>query len=121
MQVLKFGGSSVANAANISKVASIVAEAVKRDRTILVASAIGGCTDKLILTGKLASSKDTEYKEIITNLERRHKEITEQLIPQGFREPVEKRCSELFVKLREICEGISLVGELTPASSDVVV
>ena len=121
MQVLKFGGSSVANAANISKVTSIVAEAVKRDRTILVASAIGGCTDKLILTGKLASSKDTEYKEIITNLERRHKEITEQLIPQGFREPVEKRCSELFVKLREICEGISLVGELTPASSDVVV
>ncbi len=120
MQVLKFGGSSVADATNISKVTSIVAEAVKKDRTILVASAIGGCTDKLILTGKLASSKDTAYKEVISQMEVRHTEIIEQLIPAGFREPVAARCAELFQKLREICEGISLVGELTPASADVV-
>ena len=40
MQVLKFGGSSVANAANMSKVVDIVTKAVDRDRTILVSSAI---------------------------------------------------------------------------------
>ena len=48
MQVLKFGGSSVANAANMSKVVDIVTKAVDRDRTILVSSAISGCTDTLI-------------------------------------------------------------------------
>ena len=51
MQVLKFGGSSVANAQNMSKVVDIVANAVDRDRTILVSSAISGCTDTLIKIG----------------------------------------------------------------------
>ena len=44
MQVLKFGGSSVANATNINKVVTIVEEAVKKDHTIVVVSALGGLT-----------------------------------------------------------------------------
>ena len=48
MQVMKFGGTSVANAENMSKVVDIVSKAVDRDRTILVSSAISGCTDTLI-------------------------------------------------------------------------
>ncbi|MBO7623499.1 MAG: hypothetical protein J6S64_05635, partial [Bacteroidales bacterium] len=51
MQVLKFGGSSVANANNISKVVEIVSKAVERDRTIMVVSAISKCTDTLINIG----------------------------------------------------------------------
>ena len=59
MQVLKFGGTSVANATNMSKVVDIVSKAVDRDRTILVASAISGCTDTLIKIGTLASERDS--------------------------------------------------------------
>ena len=51
MQVMKFGGTSVANAENMKKVVDIVSAAVDRDRTILVLSAISGCTDTLIRTG----------------------------------------------------------------------
>ena len=58
MQVLKFGGSSVANAQNMAKVIDIVTKAVDRDRTILVSSAISGCTDTLIKIGTLASERD---------------------------------------------------------------
>ena len=68
MQVLKFGGSSVANAANMSKVVDIVTKAVDRDRTILVSSAISGCTDTLIKIGNLASQRDETYKELISDL-----------------------------------------------------
>ena len=57
MQVLKFGGSSVSDAANMSKVVEIVTKAVDRDRTILVASAISGCTDTLIRIGNLQPSR----------------------------------------------------------------
>ena len=57
MQVLKFGGSSVANAANMSKVVDIVTKAVDRDRTILVSSAISGCTDTLIKIGHLVPTR----------------------------------------------------------------
>ena len=63
MQVLKFGGSSVANADNMSKVVDIVTKAVDRDRTILVSSAISGCTDTLIKIGHLASQRDDSYKQ----------------------------------------------------------
>ena len=65
MQVLKFGGSSVANAQNMAKVIDIVVNAVDRDRTILVSSAISGCTDTLIKIGTLASQRDESYKVLI--------------------------------------------------------
>ena len=71
MQVLKFGGTSVANAVNMQKVVDIVAGAVDKDRTILVCSAISGCTDTLIKIGHLASEKDDSYKDLIT----KHKDL----------------------------------------------
>ena len=52
MQVLKFGGSSVANAENINKVIAIVRRAAANDRTVVVSSAISGATDALLLIGK---------------------------------------------------------------------
>ena len=48
MQVLKFGGSSVANAGNINKVIAIVKRALSNDRTVVVSSAISGATDSLL-------------------------------------------------------------------------
>jgi aspartokinase/homoserine dehydrogenase 1 len=48
MQVLKFGGSSVANSANIEKVIAIVQSAIKKEATVLVVSALGGVTDALL-------------------------------------------------------------------------
>ena len=48
MQVLKFGGTSVANAENINKVVSIVSGRLKKDKTIVVVSALGGVTDLLL-------------------------------------------------------------------------
>ena len=45
MQVLKFGGTSVANAENIKKVIAIVKQSSQKDKTIVVVSALGGVTD----------------------------------------------------------------------------
>ena len=50
MQVLKFGGTSVANAENISKVVAIVKETIKKGKTVVVVSALGGITDLLLKT-----------------------------------------------------------------------
>ena len=52
MQVLKFGGSSVADATRISAVMDIVESALEKDRVILVCSAISGCTDALLAIGE---------------------------------------------------------------------
>ena len=81
MQVLKFGGSSVANAENMSKVVDIVTKAVDRDRTILVTSAISGCTDTLIEIGTLASERNDSYKALIDELQVKHHDIINTLLP----------------------------------------
>ena len=81
MQVLKFGGSSVANAENMAKVVDIVVNAVDRDRTILVSSAISGCTDTLIKIGTLASQRDESYKTLIDELQEKHHVISACAVP----------------------------------------
>ena len=74
MIVLKFGGSSVANATAMSRVLDIVEQAAEKDRVILVSSAISGCTDALIQIGK---AEDPE--QLIDALERKHLAIINRL------------------------------------------
>ncbi len=89
MQILKFGESSVADASNIANVVKIVKGSVKKDRTIVVTSAISGCTDSLIQIGKLASVQDIPILKLIDNLEFKHLQIIEDLIPLDFQPAID--------------------------------
>ena len=120
MQVLKFGGSSVANAENMSKVVDIVTKAVDRDRTILVTSAISGCTDTLIKIGTLASERDDNYKTLIDELQVKHHNIITNLLPVEKQDDSREVCDSLFNSLRSITQGVYLLGELSPASLDAI-
>jgi len=120
MQVLKFGGSSVANAANIDKVISIVKEALKKDKTVVVASAIGGCTDTLINAGEMAKRGDKGYEEVLDRLERRHSEIIEELLPPDFRRQTHSTITALFGELRAICNGVYLIKEISHSTMDLI-
>ena len=118
MQVLKFGGTSVANAENINKVVAIVKEAIKKDRTIVVVSALGGVTDLLLEAAALAAAGDETYRDKLRLVEHRHLETVKQLIPVAqqsqFLSLVKKSCNEL----EDICSGIYLLRELTARSKD---
>ncbi len=118
MQVLKFGGTSVANADNINKVIAIVKESVKKDKTIVVVSALGGVTDLLLGAAALAADGDETYKNKLSLLEQRHLEAAKQLIPVANQSQllslVKKSCNEI----EDICNGIFLLRELTPRSKD---
>ena len=71
MKVLKFGGSSVANAENIQKVVSIVKQP-QYTNAIVVVSALGGVTDSLISLATKASNGDESYKESFPILIKAH-------------------------------------------------
>ncbi len=120
MQVLKFGGTSVANSNAMAQVVDIVSKAVDRDRTILVVSAIGGCTDTLIRIGNLASQRNEEYKTLIDSLQDRHHAIIRELLPIEKHEESTEVCDALFDSLRSIAQGVFLLGELSPASLDAI-
>jgi len=128
MQVLKFGGTSVANADNISKVVAIIKSKFGitdntplgdgGDKTIVVVSALGGVTDLLLNAASLAADGDETYKEKLSLIEKRHLEATKQLIPVTYQSQllslVKKSCNEI----EDICNGIFLLRELTPRSKD---
>ncbi len=121
MQVLKFGGSSVANAENIDKVIALVREALTKDRTILVVSALGGITDMLIQAATTAAAGDESYKDKLQAIENRHLETVKALLPltrqSGTLSAVKTRCNEI----EDICSGIFLLGELSVRTQDKVV
>lgn len=120
MQVLKFGGTSVANAENMSRVADIVTKAVDRDRTILVCSAISGFTDALIRTGRLAAARDEAYKSIIDEYQEKHYRIIHSLIQADKQRGTLEACDAVFESLRGIARGVCLLGELSEASLDAI-
>jgi aspartokinase/homoserine dehydrogenase 1 len=120
MIVLKFGGTSVANAENISKTIAIVANKSKEDKLAVVVSAFSGVTDLLILAGKTASAKDKAYKEIITDIDKKHKEAIDELIPLSDQnEIIEKINSEINL-LKTLLDGCYLLGELSSRTADIV-
>ncbi|SRR5579871_645225 len=120
MQVLKFGGTSVANAENINKVAAIIKEKVQKDKIIVVVSALGGITDTLLQCGMLAASGDEMYKEKLQQAETRHIETVRSLIPitqqSSILSAVKKRCNEI----EDICNGVFLLSELSERTKDKI-
>jgi aspartokinase/homoserine dehydrogenase 1 len=121
MQVLKFGGSSVANAENIHRVTTIVHKALQKDKTIVVVSALGGITDTLLQSGLLAASGDESYKELLQHCEQRHLDTVKTLIPVAQQSSVlswvKQRCNEI----EDICNGVFLLGELSPRTKDRII
>jgi bifunctional aspartokinase / homoserine dehydrogenase 1 len=121
MQVLKFGGSSVANAGNINKVIAIVKESVEKENTVLVVSALGGITDLLLNSAALAAGGDETYKDQLNVLETRHLGAVQQLIPVARQSSVLSAVKQQCNEIEDICNGIFLLRELSPATKDRVV
>ncbi|MFM2146639.1 MAG: hypothetical protein RL732_1475, partial [Bacteroidota bacterium] len=118
MQVLKFGGTSVANADNINKTAAVVLEAAARDRTLVVVSALGGITDTLLAAGNLAARGDMAYKEQLQVIESRHLEAVKSLIPVTHQSSLLSLVKTMCNEIEDICNGIYLLKELSPQTRD---
>lgn len=116
MQVLKFGGSSVADATNISKVLDIVSNVAMRDRVILVCSAIKGCTDILINEGPtpaLLSRHEAIIRRLFTGAEREAalEECRSEFAAIGPDTPYREAYGEIFstriIAAKLACDGLN--------------
>ena len=114
MKVLKFGGTSVGSAENIRKVKSIV-ESQNCD-VIVVVSALGGITDKILNAARNASTGTGNFHQNLAEIKTRHLETIQSLF-NGSGE-INKIVTELLDELEQILTGITLVGELTSKTLD---
>jgi len=121
MKVLKFGGTSVANAENISKVKEIVCSLNNNQQIIVVVSALGGVTDLLLEASRRASLKDETYLELVNEIETRHFSTIKSLIKVQDQSEVLSKIKAELNTLETLLEGSFLIGEQTPKLSDKVV
>ncbi|MEO9476071.1 MAG: bifunctional aspartate kinase/homoserine dehydrogenase I [Cyclobacteriaceae bacterium] len=117
MKVLKFGGTSVGSEEAIRQVGEIVESKAKEEQLIVVVSAVGGVTDKLIKIGEQAQSRKAEYQQSINDLKALHLDLYTKLTGEKSAEAIEA----IIHELEEICRGVYLLKELTPRSSDYIV
>jgi aspartokinase/homoserine dehydrogenase 1 len=120
MQVLKFGGTSVANAENIRRVSCIIQKAAKKEKVIAVVSALGGITDHLLQAAKKAADGNEEYKKLLTSAEQRHLEVVKELVPVVKQSSALSLVKKLFNEIDDICNGIFLLNELTERTTDKI-
>lgn len=121
MQVIKFGGSSVASAENINKVVEIVKGKSGAGKIAVVVSALGGITDLLLQCAGLAATGNENYKTTLLEIETRHLNTVKELMPvtqqSSLLSAVKKMCNEI----EDICNGIFLLGELSERTKDKIV
>ncbi len=121
MQVLKFGGSSVANAENITRVVEIIKSKKNDAKTIVVVSALGGITDMLLKTAALAEANDELYRATLKKIEDKHLDAVKALIPVQQQSAVLSLVKKICNEAEDICNGIFLLRELSARTKDRIV
>ncbi len=121
MKVLKFGGSSVANASRIRNVLQILKRYYSEgERFTVVFSAFGGHTDLLIRMSRLAEKGDEAWKEAFGQLRQRHFDAAAELLDEPLRSEIWPQLEHSHEVLRNLLHGIFLVREASPRTMDYV-
>ena len=122
MKVLKFGGTSVGSVESILSLKAIVEKESQEQPIIVVVSALGGITDKLIATSVLAQKGDEAWKdEFQAMVERHHKMIDTIITDPRKREQLFNIVDSLFEQLRSIYFGVYLIHDLSKKTQDAIV
>ncbi len=121
MKILKFGGSSVADADNIRKVSAIIKKASKSEQIFVVVSALGGTTDLLLNCGALASEKNPKYLDLFNEFKNRHLSLLNDLGMKNEGDPTLTILNAKCTAIEDLCKGIFLLGEFSAKTKDLLV
>ena len=119
MKVLKFGGSSVGSVTGLHNIKKIAESADQP--LIVVVSALGGITDKLIALGKRAGAGDIAYIGDLDAIIRRHLDLVKEEIAEEKQAVLMNDLESLFHDLRSILHGVYLIQDLTQKTADAIV
>ena len=122
MKVLKFGGTSVGSVKSILSLKHIVEEEAKKQPIVVVVSALGGITDKLLGTARLALEGDEQWKdEFAAMVDRHHKMIDAIITDNQKRVNLFNTVDALLEQLKSIYFGVFLIHDLSEKTQDAIV
>ena len=122
MKVLKFGGTSVGSVKSILNLKKIVETEAGRGPVVVVVSALGGITDKLIATSQLALKGDERWRDEFDAMVTRHHQMIDTIITEDKkRVDLFNKVDQLFDQLRSIYYGVFLIHDLSKKTEDAIV
>jgi len=122
MKVMKFGGTSVGSVKSILSLKKIVEAEARTQPVIVVVSALGGITDKLIATSQMAKQGDEHYREEFDAMVKRHHQMIDTIITDDKkRVDLFNNVDQLFDQLKSIFYGVYLIHDLSKKTEDTIV
>lgn len=122
MKVLKFGGTSVGSVESILSLKEIVENEAKKQPIVVVVSALGGITDKLLQTSRLAVAGDEGWKAEYEAIVNRHHQMIDTVITNTVdREMLFSEVDALLEQLRSIYFGVYLIRDLSQKTQNAIV
>jgi len=118
MKVMKFGGTSVGSSSAMLRVKQIVES--QGESTIVVVSALGGITDKLINTSLAASLGDSSYLDALEQISKAHIDTAVEAVPRERIDNVLNRVNMLLDELTNIFSGVALIKDLSAKTKDTI-
>ncbi|MDC0063715.1 aspartate kinase [Candidatus Nitrosopelagicus sp.] len=121
--VVKFGGTSLATVKDIKNVAKTVNEIAKKNKTVVVCSAVDGITDELIqISSLIEKGNKKDANRMLAKISQKHKQFAAHLIvnPKILKSLSNKLNSDLS-ELEELVRGLILLGEVTSRSYDYLI
>ncbi|MBT8266449.1 MAG: bifunctional aspartate kinase/homoserine dehydrogenase I [Bacteroidia bacterium] len=118
MKVLKFGGTSVGSVNSLNNVIKIIGQQAQHDKLVVVVSAVGGITDRLMEVATMAINKDPNYTLELEAIKTLHLDIINGLISNGNTSRVIEFVSAQLNRLEKLLDGLFLINELSPKTTD---
>lgn len=119
---MKFGGTSVGSVKSILSLRKIVEKEARKQPVVVVVSALGGITDKLLSTSRLAQNGDEKYREELDSMISRHHQMIDTIITDPTRrENLFNAVDTLFEQLRSILYGVYLIHDLSGKTQNAIV
>ena len=121
--VVKFGGTSLATVKDIKNVVKTIDKTAKKNKTVVVCSAIDGITDELIkISSLIERGKKKEAKIILAKISQKHKQFAQHLIKNSkILKALSNKLNSDLSELEELVHGLILIGEVTPRSFDYLI
>ena len=122
LQIMKFGGTSVGDAACIRRAAQIVAQAAAQRPVVVVASAMSGVTNRLLAAAQASVTGDEGAGVALTEtLRTQHLQASATLLADTVRRAATDAAIEQIIgEIANLCRGTALLKELTPRAADAI-
>ena len=121
--VIKFGGTSLGTVKDIKNVAKSINILSKKNKLVVVCSAVDGVTDELIqISDEIQKENKKNVNKLLAKISQKHKQYATHLVQNSkIQKELLNKLNTILAELEELVRGLMLLSEVTPRSFDYLI